>query len=76
MFSNELDKLCEVGENKIRYMDQSPLGYFILSALAGCYVGFGIILIFSIGGPIFESGNTAYFNLFMEPGSALPLGLL
>jgi nitrite transporter len=76
MFSSELDKLCEVGENKIKYMDQSPLGYFILSALAGCYVGFGIILIFSIGGPISVSGNTAYLKLIMGASFGIALSLV
>ncbi|WP_455378308.1 hypothetical protein [Petrachloros mirabilis] len=31
--------------------------YLVLSALAGVYVGFGIALIFSVGGPLAASGS-------------------
>jgi nitrite transporter NirC len=41
-----------VAVKKVEFGLRNPLKYFILSALAGVYVGFGIILIFSIGAPL------------------------
>jgi nitrite transporter NirC len=37
---------------KVTFLKQSLARYFILSMMAGMYVGFGIVLIFSIGGPL------------------------
>jgi nitrite transporter NirC len=37
---------------KVESLKDSISRYFVLSMLAGIYVGFGIILIFSIGGPL------------------------
>lgn len=65
MFGNELEKLTGAAESKIRYMQKSPLSYLLLSALAGIYLGFGIILIFSVGGPIAADGGGAYLKLIM-----------
>jgi nitrite transporter len=36
-----------------------PLRYLVLSALAGAYVGLGIVLIFSIGAPLAAAGSPA-----------------
>ena len=44
MFKNEMQKIADASEKKIEYMKKSPLGYIILSALAGIYLGFGITL--------------------------------
>ncbi|MFV0520151.1 MAG: formate/nitrite transporter family protein [Lachnospirales bacterium] len=50
MFKNEYDSLAKVSKNKVNFLEQNPFGYFLASCLAGIYVGFGIILIFTIGG--------------------------
>ena len=34
MYRNELEKLTGAAENKIRYMQKSPLGFLLLSACA------------------------------------------
>lgn len=41
---------------KAAALEKSVSRYFLLSMLAGIYVGFGIILIFSIGGPLHAEG--------------------
>ncbi|HSS40745.1 MAG TPA: formate/nitrite transporter family protein [Polyangia bacterium] len=44
---------------KANLLARSPLQYLVLSALAGAYVGFGIILILSIGAPLAAAGSPA-----------------
>jgi nitrite transporter len=75
MFKEEIDKITEAGESKMRYMQSSPAGYLVLSALAGVYVGFGIILIFSIGGPI-HAGAGPFLKLVMGASFGIALSLV
>ena len=49
MFDETLTKLAALGESKARFLRHHPLGFFVGSAMAGIYVGFGILLIFSLG---------------------------
>src|SRR3954471_3999310 len=49
MFTEAVDKLADAGAGKARYLTENPLGFWISSMMAGIYVGFGILLIFSIG---------------------------
>ena len=49
MFQDTIDKFTLVGEQKSRFLRDNPLGFWISSMMAGIYVGFGILLIFSIG---------------------------
>ncbi len=76
MFAEEIKNISATAENKIRYMQRSPLGYFLLSALAGIYLGFGIVLIFSIGGPIAADGGAPYLKLIMGAGFGIALSLV
>ncbi len=46
-------------EKKARYLFSNPLGYVVLSILAGVYVGFGIVLIFAIGAPLLAANSPA-----------------
>lgn len=46
MFKNDIEKLADASEKKVQFMSRSPLGYIALAALAGVYLGFGIVLIF------------------------------
>lgn len=55
MLENVIDKISEVGKSKIELINASMSRYFVLAMLAGIYVGFGIILIFSIGAPLNEA---------------------
>src|SRR5918911_2753745 len=50
---------AEAARAKAEYLRQKPLGYLILSMLAGIYVGFGIVLIFAIGAPLLAAGSPA-----------------
>jgi nitrite transporter len=44
---------------KADMLSRSPLQYLVLAMLAGVYIGFGIILIFSIGAPLAAAGSAA-----------------
>lgn len=50
MFNEEIAAVNAAAVNKVTLLKRNPLGYFIASMLAGIFVGFGILLIFSIGG--------------------------
>jgi len=76
MYENEMQKISDSSEAKIEFMKKSPLGYLILSALAGIYLGFGIVLIFSISGPIASSGGEAYLKLIMGSCFGIALSLV
>jgi len=76
MVEEDVIKFSDSSEKKIWYMKQSPGGYLMLSALAGIYLGFGIVLIFSVGGPIAEAGGGAYLKLIMGACFGIALSLV
>lgn len=52
MFVEEFTAAAGAAKAKLAFLERNPLGYFIVSMLAGVYVGFGVLLIFSIGGQL------------------------
>lgn len=50
MFQEEYQAVAKAATAKVSLLKNNPVGYFLLSVLAGIYIGFGILLIFSIGG--------------------------
>ncbi|MFV0341669.1 MAG: formate/nitrite transporter family protein [Anaerocolumna sp.] len=50
MFQEDFLLVVNASKNKSKFFKRSPFRYFIASMLAGMFVGFGILLIFSIGG--------------------------
>ena len=65
MFESDVEKLATASENKIKLMNRFPPGYLALSALAGAYLGFGIVLIFSVGAPLSGTQFTPFMKLIM-----------
>ncbi len=59
MYDTDVQRMVSVSSKKVAYLERAPLGYMILSALAGVYLGFGITLIFSIGAPFAAEGSAA-----------------
>lgn len=57
MFNETLEKLSNGAKNKVNLLNESKLKYLISSTYAGFYVGLGIILIFSVGGPLGAIGS-------------------
>jgi len=59
MYTTDVQKMVETAGKKVAYLEGAPVGYVILAALAGVYLGFGITLIFSIGAPFAAEGSAA-----------------
>ena len=76
MYKTEMQKISDASEKKIAFMKKSPLSYLLLSALAGVYLGFGIVLIFFHigshsgrgGRGLFEVDNGSHFWHCVESG--------
>jgi len=75
MYTQDVKRMVEVSIQKVAYLERSPFGYMILSALAGVYLGFGITLIFCIGGP-FASEGSAALKLVMGASFGIALTLV
>ena len=50
MYDEEYSASAAGAAAKVRLLKHNPLGYFLMSALAGAYIGFGILLSFTVGG--------------------------
>ena len=57
MHTTDHERIASVAAKKNRFLEASLPRYLVLSALAGVYVGFGIALIFSLGGPLAAAGS-------------------
>jgi len=51
--------IAQAARAKVALLRHGPRQYFVLSALAGAYVGLGIVLIFAIGAPLQAAGSAA-----------------
>ena len=49
MFDETIGKLADLGASKAAFLQRHPAGFLVSAAMAGIYVGFGILLIFSLG---------------------------
>jgi len=56
MYQETVDTMTAMAKKKAEFLKTNKLGYFLSSMMAGAYVGFGIILIFSIAAPLGASG--------------------
>ena len=52
MYQDEYAATAAGAAAKVRLLKKNPLGYFLMSALAGAYIGFGILLSFTVGGTL------------------------
>ncbi len=59
MSMENLSKLSQAAKGKADKVNNSLIRYFILAMMAGIYVGFGIMLIFSLGAPFKAAGSPA-----------------
>ncbi len=50
LFGEDFLAVANVARAKRAFLARNPAGYFVASMLAGAYVGFGILLIFTVGG--------------------------
>jgi nitrite transporter NirC len=61
MYAESINKFAKVGAHKAASILHSPLGFMIGAAMAGAYIGFGDILMFSVGAHV----GSAYAHLIM-----------
>ena len=52
MYDEEYEATATGAAAKVRLLKNNPLGYFLLSALAGAYIGFGVLLAFTVSGTL------------------------
>lgn len=58
MYQEEFDLAAKAALSKRNLFTKNPVGYFLLSALAGIYIGFGILLINTVGGVLNGASST------------------
>ena len=58
MFSEDYTAAANAAAAKAALLKKNPAGYFLLSALAGMYVGFGVLLVFTLSGAMAGSPFT------------------
>ena len=52
MFNEEFTAASKGAAAKSALLKKNPVGYFLLSMLAGAYIGFGILLVFTLSGAL------------------------
>ena len=52
MFKEEYETVANIAANKIRFLKKNPIGMFVMSMMAGAFIGFGILLSFTVGGAL------------------------
>jgi nitrite transporter NirC len=52
MYQDTLDHFANLGRKKANLLKRSPIAFIIGALMAGAYIGFGIILIFSVAATI------------------------
>lgn len=75
MFSEEINKLSSAAEKKRAFLKNNKGNYLVSSALAGMFVGFGILLIYTIGG-ILSPTNTQITKIVMGISFGIALSLV
>ena len=70
MYKDEYMILAEGAKNKVHFLKNNLLGYIVASMLAGIYVGFGMILIYTLGDSL---GGSPLTKTIM--GAAFPVAL-
>lgn len=73
MFAEEFNAAAAAAEKKAAFLKENPLGYFIASMLAGAFVGFGVLLSFTIGGLL---GGAPYAKVVMGASFGVALSLV
>lgn len=73
MFDEEFAAMGNASKNKLALLERNGIGYFLASLLAGAYVGFGILLIFTAGGSL---GGAPWAKIIMGVSFGIALSLV
>lgn len=75
MYYEEIEKVSAASQTKSAFLKNSKGKYIVSSALAGMYVGFGILLIFTVGGLLHQAESTVV-RIIMGISFGLALSLV
>ncbi|WP_435925078.1 formate/nitrite transporter family protein [Paenibacillus sp. DYY-L-2] len=75
MFTQNVEAIVEAAVKKKEKMNESLSRYLVSAMLAGAYVGLGIILIFSVGGPL-AAAKSPFQTMVMGMSFGLALTLV
>ncbi|HEX2033697.1 MAG TPA: formate/nitrite transporter family protein [Chloroflexota bacterium] len=70
-----IEKVALAAEAKVAASRRAPWSYLVLSALAGMYVGAGIVLIFAIGAPL-SAASSPFTKAVMGASFGIALSLI
>ena len=73
MFKDEMGLVGNAAKSKVKLLETNFIGYFMAALLAGIYVGFGVLLIFTIGGQL---AGAAHTKLIMGASFGIALSLV
>lgn len=73
MFFEEVSAVMKSAKSKLEFLKNNPLGYFLASILAGVFVGFGVLLIYTIGGLL---DGQPYAKIIMGASFGVALSLV
>lgn len=73
MFTEDFTAAANAAKAKVGFLKKNPLGYFLASMLAGMFIGFGVLLAFTIGGLL---GGAPYAKLAMGVSFGIALSLV
>jgi nitrite transporter NirC len=73
MFKEEYSSVSNAAAAKLKMLKNSPAAYFVLSILAGMYVGFGVLLVFTLAG---QMSGEPYTKLIMGLTFSVALSLV
>jgi nitrite transporter NirC len=75
MYLDSVNGMAEAACAKVAFLERSKLSYLTSAALAGAYIGFGIILIFSVGGSM-AAKSSPMLKLLMGMSFGIALTLV
>lgn len=73
MFGEEFSALAISARSKSNLLERNPMGYLVSAMLSGIFVGFGVALIFTIGGYLVDA---PYARILMGASFAVALSLV
>lgn len=75
MFRNEVNTIGVLASSKVNHMKNHPARYFTLTLLAGMFIGFGVLLDFSLGAMLTDS-HVPGVKIFMGLAFGVALSLV
>lgn len=73
MYNDDFLAVSNAAKAKVQFLNKNPMGFFISSMMAGIFVGFGILLIFTIGGLL---PDMPYAKIIMGASFGIALSLV